>query len=126
MGAITVTLFALAGGANQFIALFNHFKEKPSPPDTYQTLAACRVMHAGQDDRLKKAECAVESIRHEFTAIAKELNHDDEARSVAIHNRLNDLERGYGELSASTNLLLQGQAQMSAKLDRIAEIKKDK
>ena len=28
MGAITVTLFALAGGANQFIALFNHFKEK--------------------------------------------------------------------------------------------------
>jgi septal ring factor EnvC (AmiA/AmiB activator) len=121
IGAVVATLFFLAGGVNQINTFFDRHKEKPSPAETYQTMAACRVQHASVDDRFKKAECAVESIRHEFAAVAKDLNRDDEARSVALHNRINPLETQCASIAKEVNLATQRIAQFDAKLDRLLE-----
>jgi hypothetical protein len=93
IGWFLVVLVAIVMGVNAVLKLIDRFKEKPPANETYQTLAMCRQIHSGVDDRLNKSECAAKEVRAEIRDMEHRLNNSDEQRSVAIHNRINDVEK---------------------------------
>jgi hypothetical protein len=91
IGWLALTAAGAAGAANQVLKLMDRFKEKPPPADTYVTIKECKAMHSTQESRIGKLECEVTAIRTEIKSMGEDLDRKDEARAVAIHNRLNDI-----------------------------------
>lgn len=109
-GWILFGLASLAFAIDKVLKVTDRLKEKPSPMETYTTKEACRLLHSGQDLRLGKLECEVSAIRQEVKEGNAEMDRKDEARSVAIHNRTNEIlavaSRTQGEIAMINNILV--------------------
>lgn len=98
IGWFIVIGVAVIAGVNQAAALVARFKEKPSPPETYVTKVECRAVHTAQDQRIQKLDCEVAAIRAEFKEAVLEISRVQEARAVALHNRINDVLAAVSEV----------------------------
>jgi hypothetical protein len=92
IGWLFICVAAIATGLYYILQLLDRTKEKPSPPDTYVTREACRLIHNGATEHLQRIDCEVNAIRTEIREMGIRLNKDDEERCVAIHNRINTVE----------------------------------
>lgn len=102
IGWIVVSLAALAMGVNAILKLFDRFREKPVPAETYMPRTECRIIHEALAKRLDKYEADQALTRAEFTKQLERMQDDFKAsmakmderaeeRIASVHNRLNAL-----------------------------------
>ena len=117
VGWVIVALSALALGINQVMGVVDRFKDKPPASELYVPFSNCLLMHKGVEGRMGQVECEVKAIRTEAQKDREFISTSNQARSAALHNRLNEIQQVGTEAQSIASLTNQRLSQLDQKTD---------
>lgn len=117
LGWLLVALAALAMGINQVMGLVDRFREKPPASELYVPFSNCKLHRQVMDTRLSQMECAVRVVSDEAKKDRDFISTANEARSVALHNRLNEIQQVGTAAESIASLTNQRITQLDMKTD---------
>jgi hypothetical protein len=121
---LMVVGFFLSTGASLKVLLGQRRAQKReiSFDQQYVTLNDCQLVNGSIKERVEKLETGQETIRTKLDEVARYLDHNDELRSVDIHNRLNTASENVKELMGTVKRLADQVDGLDVKMDNLSKV----
>lgn len=124
MAAVLVSLFALAGGANQFIALFKNLsKTNGGAEERKVTMAASAATKQEFDQHVQENSRMFEQMRAEASKRGRDLFEKIEDTKSELGKEITCVRESVAGLEKQGEITNQLMARMDGKLDRLHERK---